>query len=860
MKSFSEIAIPHKDIQEGNLTMEIFAANLWEVYNGRGPDEYKDAAKFFSKTYMTHGLEEIINAVRKRVEGKGGDAVIQLTTPFGGGKTHTLIALYHKAKEWNVRTVVVVGTSLNAKEDTLWGLIEKQLENKEEPEILSGNIAPGMDKLREVLSKHTPLLILMDEVLEYVTKAAGVAVGKSTLAEQTIAFMQELTETVCTLGNACLVLTMPTSITEHYDSSAEKFYSKLQKISGRVEKISTPVADSEIAKVVRTRLFSSVDEDEARDVVEKFVKYASEKEILPQGVEPAEYRDRFLESYPFLPEVIDVLYHRWGSFPKFQRTRGVLRILALVISSLQKEKIPYISLADFDLSNPDIRAEFIKYVGEEYNSVLSQDITGKNAGAKVCDNALGQTYKKLRFATRAATTIFLYSFSTSPENGAKIEEITRQALIIDYPLKVITEAVEKLQNELFYIQRQNERIRFSNIPNINKILINRMENISKDEILEKEKKCLERIVKSGEKGNFRIYIGETDTNNIPDNEDFKLVILMEENKNVVDSIIRNKGTSHRINSNTVFFLLPSETENVNLEQKIREYLAYVSIINDKNLSLSDEQKEEARRKTKELESDILDLTRRTYRIVALPQKNNHKILDLGVPTYGEKRDLGAIIYETLVQENEILVSIDPLAIKEKFLKDKKYVHTEQILHASYRTPGEPRLRSREVLIKSIQAGVEKGIFGLGFYENNEPRCTDFKKSGISVRFTSDEILIASEESKDKISEMAEITEVSAKPDFQKTQSMPAKSLHEKHYTMQQTQAEDTKTLKHLSLRVELDSSQTLPDLLNVLRFILSKFKKAEITLKATDGSMTPQEYEQKIKEALDQIGINYEEM
>jgi hypothetical protein len=103
MKAFHTVAIPHRDILEGRLTMDVFAADLWEVCRQRGPDEYRDSATYFQKTYLTQGLENLLGVVKKRLSGDGGDPVIQIQTPFGGGKTHSLIALYHKAVEWNTK-------------------------------------------------------------------------------------------------------------------------------------------------------------------------------------------------------------------------------------------------------------------------------------------------------------------------------------------------------------------------------------------------------------------------------------------------------------------------------------------------------------------------------------------------------------------------------------------------------------------------------------------------------------------------------------------------------------------------------------------------------------------------------------
>jgi hypothetical protein len=176
MKPFCTIAVPHKDILEGRLTMDVFAADLWEVYQNRGTEEYRNAETFFQKTYVTQGLQNLLNVVERRITGKGGDPVIQIQTPFGGGKTHAMIAMYHKASEWNVKKVIIVGTSMSPQE-TLWGLLEKQLTGKIAE--FSGQISPGKESLRKLLSDNQPVIILMDEVLEYVTKAAGVRVEAS---------------------------------------------------------------------------------------------------------------------------------------------------------------------------------------------------------------------------------------------------------------------------------------------------------------------------------------------------------------------------------------------------------------------------------------------------------------------------------------------------------------------------------------------------------------------------------------------------------------------------------------------------------------------------------------------------------
>src|SRR3989454_3188180 len=304
MKPFHTIAVADKDIIEGRLTMDVFAADLWETYLGRAAPEYKEPKLFFEKTYITKGLSNLLSAVEKRLKGGGGDAVIQIQTPFGGGKTHALIAMYHRATQWKAMSVVIVGTAMNPKEETLWGALEKQLTG--EIGQLKGEVSPGREVLRRILDANQPALVLIDELLEYTTKAAGVAVKETTLAAQTIAFIQELTEVAGTLPKVCIVVTLPSSIIEHYDEKAEKLFQQLQKVAGRVEKIYTPVQEQEITKVIRRRLFSDIDEAKAEKVVSEFMDYAERENILPIGIEPSEYRNDFLESYPFFPEVISI--------------------------------------------------------------------------------------------------------------------------------------------------------------------------------------------------------------------------------------------------------------------------------------------------------------------------------------------------------------------------------------------------------------------------------------------------------------------------------------------------------------------------------------------------------------------------
>ncbi|NPV45159.1 MAG: ATP-binding protein [Firmicutes bacterium] len=851
MKAFHSVAVPHKDILEGRLTMDVFAADLWEVCQGRGPNEYRDGKIFFKKTYLTRGLENLLGIVEKRLTGRGGDPVIQIQTPFGGGKTHSLIALYHKCREWGAKPVVIVGTAMSSKQ-TIWGLMEQQLTGT--IERFKDFTSPGKEALRSLLVNHEPVLILMDEVLAYATKASGEKVGESTLAGQTMAFMQEITEAVATLEKACLVVTLPASVVEHYDEAAERLFQQLQKISGRVEKIYTPVEDQEIAKVIRRRLFSSIDEKEAEAVVSAFIDYAEKENILPEGVQPSEYRDRFLDSYPFLPDLIDILYHRWGTFPTFQRTRGVLRLLSLLIHSVKDKNLPYITPAEYDLANQEVRQEFLRHIGSQFNSVIAADITDNSSGARKVDAGLGDAYKGLHLGVRVTTTIFLYSFSGRAEGietGATAKDIKRSATTMTNPASIISEVLEQLKTQLFYLQNEEGKYFFSNLPNLNRIVLTKMENIKNEEVIELEKELLRSHV-GGSK--LKVFIWETSPSAIPDTEELKLVILPEEKKDQIEQISTTKGQTRRVYCNTLFFLFPMESERPSFYNTLRRRLAYESLNNDSQLHLTEEQKKTVREELKNIKKESRDLLRRFYRLVEVPNRDGFKRVDLGIPAYGDTNNLDREVYNKLRDMGEIIEKIAPIIIREKYLAEKDCASTVQIYQATLRTPGEPRMADGSVLTSSIVEGVKNGIFGLGELANDSPLCRYFKEAP-TVALYENEVIIKESLCKEQLQK-----EEAGKGIIVDNQDIGAPDrIFEKPKDDNETGVDNSK--KEVREKVHLEfyvPKGKMSQLMGTFGYLQTKFDKIKLSIIAEDGEISEQEYENKVKETFRQLGIDLE--
>ena len=828
MKPFTQVATPHEDIIEGRLTLDVFAADLWQVVKGRAPADYQDRELFFRKTYLTKGLKNIIEIARNRLEGKSGDSVVQLQTPFGGGKTHTLIALYHKAREWNAKVVVFDGTAFDPKDVKPWEEVERQLTGK--VELTKGDVAPGKEKLLELISNNAPVLILMDELLEYTTKAGGIRVAESNLASQTMAFVQELTGAVSTVKNAFLVVTLPSSILEHYDENAERLFQQLQRITGRMERIYTPVEEEEINHVVRRRLFQSIDQSGAKKIVDEFVDYAKGEGLL-SGEDAIRYRERFLESYPFKPEVIDVLYKRWGSYPAFQRTRGVLRLLSIVVHDLLDKNIPFIRLGDFNLKNEEIKRELLKCIGQEFDSIMAQDITSEDSGAKRIDKSIGSAYKPYNLGTVVGITIFMYSFSGKGEQEGSTKEVKLASTLTTFSSTVIDTVISQLREQLFYLS--DEGLYFTNQPNINRILIIRKENISLNEMVEEEMALLRKYATS--KTGFLVYIWPANPRDVPDTAELKLVILRSDAP--IREFVERYGESPRIYRNTMILLCSDETGRERFNGFIKDILALRAIERDDSLNLTEGQKREIKAKLTSYERRAYEELRKCYRRVFVPAKDGFKEVDLGHTTIVES-SITSEVYNRLRSEGELLERLSPKVILEKYLAEKDYVETTALMSTFWKTPGEMRIVSADVFKECIKEGVERGLFGLGWVEGKEPECKFYKESTIP--------------------ELTD-TEVIIKPELCKREA--EKKPTEKSDTegdQFSAEPEDTSLKEYTKIHLRLDVPiGQMSSIVRIVQYLKTRFEDCGVTIEITaqKGKISSTDYENRIEEAVRQAGI-----
>src|SRR6201988_5410732 len=391
LKPWREVVTPHKDVASGRYQQAEFAADLWQVHLGEGTDEYRKPVEFFRRTYLPESLKRLLVGAVRRVSGQGGDPVVQLQTNFGGGKTHSMLALYHlfsgtapsellgideivqQALPGRVGVSpapkasrmaplpggsrgVLVGNKISpgnpvTKPDgavvrTLWGELAWQAGGGEAIVLLSADdekaTSPG-DVLRKLLNEYGPCLILIDEWVAYARQLHDQSDLPAGSFETMFTFAQALTESAKLANNCLLVISLPASDTQgspHTQADdaevggirGREALDRLRNVVGRVESSWRPATAEESFEIVRRRLFEALagpDAFKQRDVTARAFAdlYHAQSAEFPPECRGGDYEKRIQAAYPIHPEIFDRLYEDWSTLIKFQRTRGVLRLM-----------------------------------------------------------------------------------------------------------------------------------------------------------------------------------------------------------------------------------------------------------------------------------------------------------------------------------------------------------------------------------------------------------------------------------------------------------------------------------------------------------------------------------------------------
>ncbi len=673
LKPWTRVATPHEDILGGRLEMSTYAADLWAVVrkDPHCPRVYREPRDFFEATYLTAALRKLLGDVLGVLGGGSGDRVLQLRTPFGGGKTHSLIALYHFAAAQSaladlsdleglpnpgpVRVAVLHGLELDPhvvrKPDggpplcTLWGELAWQLGGVEAYEMVraqdEARAAPGGEVLRQLLGDG-PTLILFDEAVLYVHKAMTIPVRDSTLGRQVIVFLQTLTEAVRGLPQAALVYSLPTSGDEA--AGDEALLQNLDHLVSRVDAKREPVSGDEVMRVVQRRLFKDLGEETVRQEVartyaelyrrlrEGFAQTESDRREAAHEAELLE--ERILKSYPFHPDLLDLMYHRWGSLPSYQRTRGALQFLATTVYALWRNPQfaqPLVGPGDVLFTDEAVRGAFFSQVGERerYTAVLDADLTGTQARVREVDRRVGRespALEHLRVGTRLATAAFLYSFGAreGEERGVVESELITSCLAPRLDRLVLTATLSDLREELLYLHYTSRRYRFEPRPNLNKLIADEARKFNPEEVLDRVREELRKIIGA----RHGVVLWPESSEAISDREpEFKVVYLHpswaekaeEESGQALHNWIEYRGNSKREYLNALAFTLPVRQPADRSRAAARQLLGIESLLSQKTkLQLSAEQVEELEERRSNARTELEAALRQLYERVRFP--------------------------------------------------------------------------------------------------------------------------------------------------------------------------------------------------------------------------------------------------
>ena len=518
--------------------------------------------------------------------------------------------------------------------------------------------------------------------------------------------------------------------------------------------------------------------------------------------------------------------------------------------SLRENKSPYISLADFDLGNDEIRRELVKYIGNEFDSVLSADITDSGSGSKKVDESLGKSFTGLKIGTRTSTSIFLYSFSGGIERGCHLGEIIRAATTMDNPSSVVAEAVDQLKSNLFFLQSVDDKYLFLNNPNLNRIILTKIENLKEKELVNFESELMRKLITGISK--LKAYLWPEIAKDIPDGPDLKLVVLRFKNEKLMNDIIEMKGESPRIYRNTIFFLTPLDTEKPSFLEVIKKRIAYERIIVDKTLNLTEDQRNEIQNTLKKDADLLIDAARRLYRSIYVPTRVGFREVDLGIPTYGENKRLDQDVYDKLRTEEEILENVSPIVIKERYLENKDCIEVHQIYDSMLRTPGQSRVTSPIIIETAIKNGVKIGKFGLGETDNTGGKVCRFFQQDVPLSINEMDLILS-----DKLC-LSQIQTgiVSAQEHQQPTDQMKMTQSSLEPVALSDVPIE-SKIMTEVNLKFKIPQGK-VSQIYGAMNFLQTKFQSLEIEIKARDGYMSKDDFSNKIKETLLQLGIDLE--
>ncbi|MCS6863124.1 MAG: ATP-binding protein, partial [Abditibacteriales bacterium] len=561
--------------------------------------------------------------------------------------------------------------------------------------------------------------------LEYLVKARAVKVGDSNLMEQTGTFLGALTASVSACPGGVLVAALPASsleVSAEDRESAERLFQHARKVLGRMELVETPVTQDEVFGVLRRRLFRSLgNEREHKKAVEALQDYYGEyARFFPEQLRSPDYKQRMLAAYPFHPALIDLLYERWGPHPQFQRTRGALRLLALVLRRLWQQRSGSAFLIQphhLELSDRHVRGEIVRLLDGGFDTIITGDVLQK---ANEIERELSGDYAREQLGKGAATCALLYSVSAGARDiGATEEEIRTALLRPDINPAMVSEVLGRLRDGLWYLRYRDRRYYFSARPNLNKVILDYEEEIARDEgrLAEEFNRWLQKVVGKGE-GAFQAVVAPVEPSAVPDHPRPTLVVLSPEvtdERAWMNQAAQYAGGSIRRHKNMLVFLAARQDSVGAIQSALKRWLALQSVSHSASFrELDSEDKEQVKGQLKDKETELEALLLRSYARLYRPSHDGIEEVPLRQsPESFKARTLTQFVEAVLKQEGVVLESIAPEFLMETLhgdLEQRGELPVQQVETLLTGVPGQPMVRDpQETLTRTIREGAQKGV-------------------------------------------------------------------------------------------------------------------------------------------------------
>lgn len=689
-RPWREVIQPHEDVLNGTFTAAEFAADLHKVHTGEvSAVEYADPIEFFNRTFLTEGLSDLLSRALKRFGGDdNASPVVNLQTNFGGGKTHSMLALYHlfsgRAKTefpqdvqelivgsgnpsmdtLGVRRAVLVGTYLrpgtvDEKPDgtrvhTLWGELAWQLGGREAYELVAAADRTGTnpgESLHTLLRQYSPALILIDEWVAYARQLVGTTGLPAGSFETQFTFAQTLTEAVRATPGTMLLVSIPASEeaaagesndVEVGGAHGREALKNLQNVIGRMADQWRPSTKEESFEIVRRRVFRDPDADQMRAIsatARLFADmYRQNNTHFPSDAATSSnaYEERIKRSYPLHPELMDRLYEDWSALERFQRTRGVLKLVSSIVSTLWagNDTSPMIMPGTVPVGNNAVNADLTQYLDDAWKPIIDKDIDGSDSTAADVDKqkpALGAR----AVTQRIARTIFVGAAPRRTHKGLDKQYVWLGTAMPGDPLGNFGSALEQLSQRSTYFYEENGHYWFDTQPSVAKTASDYAERLREDtEVVWNEVVSrLQRLAKPN--GSFqRVHAAPESSGDIPDQETTALVIVhpkyaFSRKGGVSDAgqwahdAVEARGAASRTYRNTLVFLAADSAELDTLNAAVRSYLAWKKVESDADsLNLSAQQARQATANRKRFDDSVNDKIRTVYCHILYPDMDD----------------------------------------------------------------------------------------------------------------------------------------------------------------------------------------------------------------------------------------------